>query len=401
MHNDSLVATDVSATADAVRDTVVRWRRHLHQHPELSFQEKNTAQFVFDTLRSFGALELSRPTATSVVARLRGAKSGPVLAIRADMDALPIHERTSHDFRSTNPGVMHACGHDGHTAMLLGAAKILSEHQARIRGEIRFIFQHAEELPPGGAQELVDAGVMNGVDAVIGAHLWSLLEAGKVGVITGAAFAAPDNFDLIIRGSGGHAAAPHHTVDSIAVAAQVVTNLQHLVSRNIDPLDSVVVSVTRLIAGSAYNVIPQSAELAGTFRTLDPELRERVPQLMERIIRGICAAHGATYEFRVIPGYRPVVNEARTAEFLREMVRHAVGEEALADLRPTMGAEDFSAYQAKAPGTFILVGARNEPHGIVHPHHHECFDLDEDALDIGTRIFVAAGLEFADRMATR
>jgi amidohydrolase len=293
---------------------------------------------------------------------------------------------------------MHACGHDGHTAMLLGAAKVLAEHRDRIRGEIRFIFQHAEELPPGGAQELVDAGVMDGVDAVIGAHLWSLLETGKVGVITGAAFAAPDNFDLVITGSGGHAAAPHLTVDSIAIAAQLVTNLQHIVSRNIDPLDSVVVSVTKLIAGTAYNVIPQSAELAGTFRTLDPELRKRVPQLMERVIKGICDAHGAAYEFRVSPGYRPVVNEARTAEFLRAMVREAVGEEALADLRPTMGAEDFSAYQAKAPGTFILIGARNEPRGIVHPHHHECFDVDEDALDIGTRIFVAAGLEFADRI---
>src|SRR5919202_2090127 len=163
MQNDRPLAIDVSAAADAVRDTVVGWRRHLHRHPELSFQEKNTSQFVFDTLRSFGELEISRPTATSVVARLRGAKPGPVLAIRADMDALPIHERTSHDFPSANPGVMHACGHDGHTAMLLGAAKILTEHQAQIGGEIRFIFQHAEELTPGGAQALVDAGVMNDV----------------------------------------------------------------------------------------------------------------------------------------------------------------------------------------------------------------------------------------------
>jgi amidohydrolase len=202
-------------------------------------------------------------------------------------------------------------------------------------------------------------------------------------------------------GSGGHAATPHHTVDSIAVAAQVVSNLQHIVSRNVDPLDSVVVSVTKFVAGTAYNVIPQAAELAGTIRTLDLALREQVPQLMERVIKGICDAHGATYTFRVSRGYRPVINEARTADFLREIVREAVGEKALVDLRPTMGGEDFSAYQAKAPGTFILVGARDEPRGIRHPHHHECFDLDEEALDIGTRIFVATGLTFADRMASR
>lgn len=391
-------ASDALAAAAAVRDDVVQWRRHLHQNPELSFQERETSRFVHDTLASFGGLELSRPTPTSVVARLIGSRPVPVLAMRADMDALPIHERTSHGFPSRNPGVMHACGHDGHTAMLLGAARALVEQRDRIAGEIRFIFQHAEELPPGGAQELVAAGVMNGVDAVIGIHLWSPLATGEVAVLTGPAMAAPDNFDLVITGSGGHAAAPHQTIDAIAVAAQVVTNLQHIVSRRVDPLDNVVVSVTQFHAGTAYNVIPQTATLAGTIRTLDAALRERVPQIMERVIKGVCDAHGATYEFRVDRGYHPVVNETRTAEFLREIVREVAGERALADVRPTMGGEDFSAYQTKVPGTFAFVGARNEERGIVHPHHHECFDVDEEALDLGTRIFVAAGLAFAERL---
>ncbi|NUS99016.1 MAG: amidohydrolase, partial [Gemmatimonadaceae bacterium] len=231
-------------TATDVRDQVISWRRHLHRHPELSFHETNTSRFVAETLGGFGGLEISRPSATSVMARLKGGRPGRTLAMRADIDALPIHEKNAHDFVSSSPGVMHACGHDGHTAMLLGAAKVLAARRAELAGEIRFIFQHAEEIPPGGAEELVRAGVMEGVDLVIGAHLWSPLQVGKVGVKAGALMAAPDAFTITILGSGGHAALPQQTVDSIAVAAQVVTNLQHVVARNVDPLASAVLSVT-------------------------------------------------------------------------------------------------------------------------------------------------------------
>src|SRR5690242_1526507 len=208
-------------TTDSVRETVVGWRRRLHQDPELSFHEERTAQFVYDTLCGVDGLEVSRPTATSVMARLRGAHPGPVLAMRADMDALPIQERNTHDFVSRNPGVMHACGHDGHTAMLLGAVHVLSGLRHELHGEARFFFQHAEELHPGGAEEMVNAGVMDGVDAVIGAHLWSPMDVGKVGVGIGPMMAAPDTFQITVRGKGGHAAIPQQTVDSIAVAAQV------------------------------------------------------------------------------------------------------------------------------------------------------------------------------------
>lgn len=382
-----------SLTPDAVREEVIRWRRHLHRHPEPSFHEARTAQYVADTLAGFGALEITRPTATSVLARLRGTGPGPVLAMRADIDALPIHERNTHDFVSQHAGVMHACGHDGHTAMLLGAARVLTTQRSALRGEVRFIFQHAEEVYPGGAEELVQAGVMDGVDAVIGAHLWAPLAVGKVGVKAGALMAAPDRFVVTVVGSGGHAAHPQETVDPIATAAQVVTNLQHVVARNVDPLASAVVSVTRIAGGTTHNVIPGSVEMEGTVRTFDEALRRRMPQLMERIVAGVTAAHGATYTFSYEPGYRPVINDAGAADLVRRAVVDALGADALVEATPTMGGEDFSAYQQRAPGAFFFIGARNEPRGIVHPHHHECFDVDEQALDFGTRIFVAAAHE--------
>ncbi|MDQ6827429.1 MAG: amidohydrolase [Gemmatimonadota bacterium] len=390
-----MIETVVRESADAVRDTVITWRRHLHQHPELSFQEERTAQFVAETLAGIGGLEISRPTATSVVAKLHGRAPGKVLAIRADMDALPIDEKNSHDFISCSPGIMHACGHDGHTAMLLGAVKVLAAHKDELAGEVRFIFQHAEEEYPGGGEELVNAGVMDGVALVIGAHLWLPSPLGEIGVKVGPLMAAPDTFRITITGSGGHAAAPHQTVDPIAIGAHVVTNLQHIIARNVDPLDNAVVSVTQFHGGTAAtNVIPGSIEMAGTVRTFDAKLRGRMPEIMERIVRGITAAHGATYSFSYENGYRPVINHETASALLRRAVVNAMGADALVEAMPCMGGEDFSAYQQRVPGSFFFIGARNEERGIVHPHHHERFDIDERALDHGTRIFVAAALDF-------
>lgn len=380
----------LNQVVEQIKQEVIEWRRHLHQNPELSFEETKTAQFIYDTLESFGNLELSRPTKTSVMARLIGSKPGKVLAIRADIDALPIQEENTFEFASQNPGVMHACGHDGHTAMLLGTAKILSGMKDRINGEVRFFFQHAEELFPGGAEEMVQAGVMDGVDLVIGAHLWSPLELGKVGVVSGAMMAAPDTFWITVNGKGGHAALPHQTIDSIAVAAQVVTNLQHIVSRNTDPLDNLVISVTQFVAGTTHNVIPGSVQICGTVRSFDAKLRETVPQVMERVVKGITDAHGASYEFNYQFGYRPVNNEENVTRVIEETVLDVFGEEALDKMKPNMGGEDFSAYQQKAPGTFFYVGAGNPDKGITYPHHHSRFTVDENALEIGVKMFVNA-----------
>ncbi|WP_211061974.1 M20 family metallopeptidase [Heyndrickxia faecalis] len=388
----SLEAEKIDALVEQVREDVIHWRRHLHQNPELSFQEVETSQFIYDTLASFGGLALSRPTKTSVVARLKGAKPGRVLAIRADMDALPIQEENSFDFVSQHDGVMHACGHDGHTAMLLGAAKILAGLKDQIAGEIRFLFQHAEEQLPGGAEEMVQAGVMDGVDQVIGAHLWSPLEAGKIELVSGPMMAAPDAFYITINGKGGHGAQPHLAIDSIAIGAQVVTNLQHIVSRNIDPLDPVVLSVTQFIAGTAHNVIPGSVFISGTVRTFKPALQEEVIRLMERVVKGVTEAHGAAYDFQYVKGYRPVINDPEVTAKLREVLVEAFGEDAIQDGVPTMGGEDFSGFQQKAPGTFFFIGAGNADKGIVYPHHHARFTVDEDVLPYGVKAFVAASL---------
>lgn len=388
------LSADIDRAAEGIREKVVAWRRHLHRNPELSFHEERTSQFVADTLAGFGGIEVSRPTKTSVMGRLVGERPGRVLALRADMDALPIQEANTHDFVSQTAGVMHACGHDGHTSMLLGAARILAERRGWLSGEVRFLFQHAEEIYPGGADDMVRAGVLDGADMVLGAHLWLQLPVGTVAVRVGPLMAGNDTFRIGIHGAGGHAAIPQQTVDSIAVAAQVITNLQHIVSRNVDPISSAVVTVTRIVGGTTTNVIPGTVDLAGTVRTLDPELREKMPELMRRIVSGVTAAHGARYTLEYERNYHPVVNDAQATALLRRAVTRALGEGTLTEATPTMGAEDFSAYQLHTPGAFFFIGARNDERGIVHPHHHERFDLDERALDHGTRIFTAAALEF-------
>ncbi|MGN7470826.1 M20 family metallopeptidase [Brevibacillus sp. SAFN-007a] len=383
-------ALPLNQAAEEAKAQVIAWRRYLHEYPELSFHEEKTAQFVYETLSSFGNLEVSRPTKNSVMARLIGPQPGNVLAMRADMDALPITEENTFAFASKNPGVMHACGHDGHTAMLLGAAKILSGMKDRIKGEVRFLFQHAEEVYPGGAEEMVQAGVMDGVDMVIGTHLWATMEYGTVGICPGPMMAAPDTFWITVLGKGGHAALPHETIDSIAIAAQVVTNLQHIVSRNADPLDNLVLSVTQFVGGTTHNVIPGTVDICGTVRSFDKTLRESVPGLMERVIKGITEAHGASYKFKYEFGYRPVINDEEVTRLMEEVVVESLGPEWVTRMRPTMGGEDFSAFQQKAPGCFFYIAAGNKEKGITYPHHHPRFTIDEDALEVGVKMFLNA-----------
>jgi amidohydrolase len=379
-------ATASGVDVEPVLEQVVDWRRHLHRHPELSFHEHETADFVARTLEGFGGgLEVDRPAEHGVVARLRTRRPGPVVALRADIDALPIDEQSGVEFASENPGVMHACGHDGHTAMLLGAARVLSDDPGALPGgEVRFVFQPAEELAPGGARDLVAAGVMDGVDLIYGCHLWTPLAVGKVAAMPGPFMAAADFFTLAITGRGGHGGLPHLADDVVAIGAQVVANLQHVVARRIDPLERAVLSVGAFHAGDAPNVLPDRAELAGTVRSFDPGVRERMPQLIEDIVRGVTAAHGAQYELDYTFGYKPVVNdEAATA-----LVRAAIGDEMRADLAPIMGGDDFSAYLERAPGCYAFIGAGDEASGATFPHHHPRFRIDERALATGVRLHV-------------
>jgi amidohydrolase len=395
---DTLSAGAVDG-AESVRDQVLEWRRHLHRHPELSFHETETAAFVADTLASFGdGLEVERPAEHAVVGRIATGRPGPVVALRADIDALPIEEASGVEFASENPGVMHACGHDGHTAMLLGAAKLLAAERDRLPGgELRLLFQPAEELAPGGARDLVAAGAMEGVDFVYGCHLWTPLEFGKVAAMPGTFMAASDFFTLAITGRGGHGGLPHLADDTIAIAAQVVTNLQHVVARRVDPLERAVLSVGAFHAGDAPNVLPGRAELAGTVRSFHPDLRERLPVLIEDVVRGVTSAHGAEYELDYQFGYQPVVNdEAATA-----LVREAIPAEALVDLAPIMGGDDFSAYLAEAPGCYVFIGAGDEEAGATFPHHHPRFRIDERALATGVRLHVDVALRALKEVVSR
>jgi amidohydrolase len=362
-------------------DQVVEWRRHLHRHPELSFEESETADFVASILSSLD-LHVTRPADNAVIGHLRGHEPGPTIALRADIDALPISEESGVDFASSRPGVMHACGHDGHTAMLLAAAQELSSSGVG-RGEVRFVFQHAEELAPGGARDLVAAGVMDGVDFVYGCHLWTPLECGRVAVVPGPFMAAADFFRLAVTGQGGHGGLPHAATDTVAIAAEVVTNLQHIVARRVDPLAAAVVSVGSFHAGEAPNVIPGRAELSGTTRSFDPDVRTRLRELIEDVARGVCAAHGAEYELDYTFGYDPVVNDERATA----LVRAAAGDDVVA-LDPIMGGDDFSAYLGHAPGCYAFIGAGSEESGAVYPHHHPRFRIDERALAVGVRLHV-------------
>lgn len=390
MTEQKLRAASIEQSARAQHPQVVAWRRRMHRHPELSFQEFDTADFLEQELRQLPGLQVERPTATSLVASLQGVLPGRTLAIRADIDALPIHDQKTCDYASANPGAMHACGHDGHAAMLLGAARLLADLKDELPGQVRFFFQHAEEQHPGGAQEMVNAGVMKGVDRIISAHVMSTEDTGRITVLDGPAMASSDRFVLRVLGKGGHAANPDRCVDPVWVASQLVANLQAVVSRNNDPHDALILSVTRFHAGEAFNVIPDQAELGGSVRCFSEAVRERVPQLIERIAQGVTAAHGARFELEYIRGYSPVVNDPVVAGVLREVVRQAIPQAQLATMRPLPNSEDFSAFLKEAPGAYALIGARSAAKGIKHPHHHPHFDFDEDALLHGVQLFVNA-----------
>ncbi|WP_407569159.1 amidohydrolase [Deinococcus altitudinis] len=376
----------------ALEGQLSAWRRHLHMHPEVSFQEHQTAAYIAGELRGMPNLEVSQLTPTSVLAVRKGTHPGKTVLLRADIDALPMTEENSFEFVSRNDGAMHACGHDGHTAILLGVAQLVSEAPAW-DGELRMIFQHAEEQSPGGAEELVfETSLMDGVDVATGLHLNSQLPAGVVAVRPGAFMAAPDNIYIMVLGKGGHAAHPEEAVDPIAIGAQIVSNLQHVVSRGVSAMEALVVSVTYFQAGTTTNVIPDRAELKGTVRSFDPGLRERAPAMIERVVRGVCEAHGARYEYRYENGYRPLINNDEVAETLRQVALEVVGEARTREANATMGGEDFSAYLEKVPGAYFNVGSGNAELESGFPHHHPRFTIDEAALSTGVQMMYAAAL---------
>ncbi|MEJ1935136.1 M20 family metallopeptidase [Nostoc sp. NIES-2111] len=398
-------SVDLSRVRLAIRSLqpqLVEWRRRLHQKPELGFQEKLTAEFVSLKLQEWGIEHQTGIAQTGIVATIKGEKSPSfqTLAIRADMDALPIQELNEVPYCSQHDGVMHACGHDGHTAIALGTAYYLQQHRQDFAGTVKIIFQPAEE-GPGGAKPMIEAGVLKNpdVDAIIGLHLWNNLPLGTVGVRSGALMAAVELFDCTILGKGGHGAIPHQTVDSVVVAAQIVTALQTIVARNVNPIDSAVVTVGALHAGTTHNVIADTATMKGTVRYFNPAFQGFFKQRVEQIIAGICQSHGAKYDFKYTELYPPVINDATIAELVRSQAEAVI--ETPIGIVPecqTMGGEDMSFFLQEVPGCYFFLGSANPEKDLAYPHHHPRFDFDETALPMGVEIFVRCVEKFFSRV---
>ena len=381
------MSTQNRPEVEAIKDEIIATRRDIHKHPELGFQETRTAALVSDRLQSLGMDVKTGVGKTGVIGDLKGNGSGPTIALRADMDGLPIQETGDKEYISVNDNVMHACGHDGHVAMLLGAAKVLAGKKDELSGNVRFIFQPAEE-GEGGARYMIEDGCLEGVDEIYGIHLWTYQKTGEIGIKAGPILAYADRFTITIRGTGGHGAAPHGSVDAVIVAAHLVTALQTIVSRNTDPLESSVVSIGKINGGYNFNVIADEIVLQGTARAYEEDIRAMIKQRMAEIIDGIGQTFGATIEFDYEDGYPATVNDENAYEKMLASAKKIVGEGADYPYL-SMGGEDFSYYAQKIPGCFFFVGAAptNQPFRSV-PHHSSHFDFDEDALLVGSSVFV-------------
>jgi len=371
-----------------------RWRRDLHAHPELSGQEEHTAAFLAAELRRLGYVPVERVGGTFGLAATLRVNDAPAVALRADMDALPVKEQTGLDFASTRPGVMHACGHDAHMAMLLGAAALLMKHRAELRRSVKLIFQPHEEKYPGGAASLIAAGIVDDVESVFGLHIWSQLPLGTLGTRCGPFMSSVNDLHVIIRGKGGHAAMPEQTIDPVVVAAHVITALQTVVSRSIALTDPAVVSITQISAGTADNIIPETAVLRGTIRTLSETVRQRVCARVRALAEGVAAAHGAVAEVDVLPGYPVLVNDEQVVQrVLRAARQVGFGDDVIQTMEPQGGGEDFAYYGQQVPAGFAFLGARNDAAGCHYPHHHPRFNIDEAALPLGAALLAQFALD--------
>ncbi|HDY74999.1 MAG TPA: amidohydrolase [Candidatus Marinimicrobia bacterium] len=377
---------NIRKEVEKISDEIISIRRDIHKHPEVGFEVYRTANLVADRLNELGFNVRTGIGKTGIVADLKGSK-GPTIALRADMDALPLQEIGDSDFKSLNDGIMHACGHDGHTAMLLGAAQVLADKKDEIKGTVRFLFQPAEE-GEGGARYMIEDGCLEGVDEVYGIHLWNYQKYGEVGVKKGPILAAADVFEIKIKGIGGHGAAPQGSVDAVVVSAHLITALQTIVSRNTNPLESTVVSIGMINGGYNFNVIADEVILNGTARAYTDDNRQLIKTRMKEIIDGIGQSFGAAIDFDYRDGYPPTINDAAAYEKLLVSAKKIVGDGAGYPYL-SMGGEDFSYYAQKIPGCFFFVGSapENQPFRSV-PHHCSHFDIDERALMVGTSIFV-------------
>ncbi len=375
---------------------VINWRRYFHKNPELSFHEYKTTKVLATELRRLGITVKAGLSRTGLVGILTGQKAGETVALRADMDALPINELTNHKYKSAHKGIMHACGHDGHMAMLLGAARLLSENKSEISGNIKFIFQPAEETPPGGALGMIKQGALENpkVAAIFAFHLDSSLPSGKVGLCKGAMMAASDNFEIAIAGKGGHAARPHDCLDPVTTAAQIITGLQTIVSRRTDPIHPVVITIGKVEAGSKHNIIPETALLSGTARTIDPYSTKMMPIWIRQLAEGIARANGLKASLRYERGYPVLFNDPGMVDFCEKVITSFRGKKAVVHItEPMMGGEDMAYFLQKTPGAFLRLGSLKD-RATAYPWHHPKFDIDEKSLSLGANMLTAITLNY-------
>ena len=374
------------------KNKIIKIRRDIHKHPELSFQEFRTAKLVSDSLKKFGLEVDENIGKTGVVGILKGARPGKTIAFRADMDALPIQETSDLSYKSVNDGVMHACGHDAHTAMLLVAAEILSKNIEQISGKIKFIFQPAEE-GFGGAKFMIDDGALEGVEEIYGLHVWNYQESGTIGLKSGPVMAAADKFEIIINGIGGHGAAPQGTVDCVVVSSYLIQSLQTIVSRNTNPIDSTAITIGQINGGYNFNIIADKVILKGTARSYTEENRLMIKKRLQEIINGTESMFNAKIELIYEDGYPPVINDIAATKKLSRIANKIVGNKLISPYL-SMGGEDFSYFAQKVPGCFFFLGTMPDGKDKTStPHHCSHFDIDEDSMVIWTSVFVELALQ--------
>ncbi|NIM96880.1 MAG: amidohydrolase [candidate division Zixibacteria bacterium] len=390
-------ASKIKAISKGIFPRLVKLRREFHQYPELGFNEFRTSRRVTDELRKLGLQVKSGLAKTGVVGLLKGKKKGRTVALRADMDALPITEQTNFTYKSKNKGSMHACGHDAHMACVIGAAIILSELKDELYGNVKFIFQPSEESPPGGAKPMIQAGALKNpqVSGIFGLHCDSSIPVGKIGVKDGPFMAQADSFNITIKGVSGHGARPHDGIDAIMVAAQTIQALQAIVSRKIDPVQPVVISVGKIQGGTKRNIICDRVMLEGTARSLNKEVAGRIPVLLKNIVSGVARSAGASFELSFSPGYPVLINNPQATDLARTTITNMFGRQAIFEIKkPLMGAEDFAYYLQRVTGTFLRLGIRNPKKNAIYPWHHPKFTVDEDAIRIGAALLAGVAFDF-------
>ena len=385
----------VSDGAEACKDQIIAWRREIHARPEVAWEETNTGNRVFELLESFG-IEAVRIAGTGVLGILKGSKPGKTVALRADMDALAITEATDVPYKSKNAGVMHACGHDGHTAMLLGAAKILSQLKNEICGNVKFIFQPAEENGQG-ALKLLDTGVMNGVDAILGLHLWPDLPSGKVSLVPGPRMASADKLKITVRGKSSHGSMPHQGIDAILAASAIIMNLQSVSSREVAPLEPAVITIGKLAGGTGWNITCDEVVLEGTTRCFSHEVRKNFPLAIDRIIQNTAASFRAQADMEYIAIAPPLINDTQIAKLAAASLDKLFGDNIAGDIEKVMGGEDFAYLCEKTPGAMAFIGIGNKEKQTDYPLHSDKFNIDEDVLPIGAALHAQFALDFLNQ----